>query len=120
MIIVDPVMDRYTVGLLLILRCVVTLSSAVNTPLTLETVWRREGAVLTTNNQLTVREFSTTDDRVYTSSLEFHPLTTNLIGNDTQYECEATVLPQNNSFVTETTVTNSTRFTVDGELKAGL
>ncbi len=115
MITADPVMDRYTVGVLLTLHCVVTLSSTVNTPLTLQPVWQREGIVLTSGNQLIVGQFSITEDHVYTSSLEFQPLTTSFIGNETLFECEAKVLPQSNSFVTGTTANSFTTITVEGK-----
>ncbi len=114
MIIVSPMMDRYIVGLQLALSCMVTVSPALNTPFTLTPVWRREGVVLASNDQLTVGEFSMTGDRVYTSTLDILPLTTNLIGNNTVYECEATI--QDNSFVTGTSIRNSTTISVDGRL----
>ncbi len=115
MITADPIMDRYTLGLLLTLNCVVTLSSAVNTPLTLTPVWKREGVVLSSNEQLIVGEFMSTSDNVYTSSLEFQPLTNDLIGNDTLFECEATVMPEDDTFVTGTTTSSSINITVEGE-----
>ncbi len=108
-------MDLYTVGLLLTLRCVVTLSSAVNTPRTLNSVWRREGEVLSANDQLSIGGFISDDDRVYTSLLEFQPITNALIGNDTVYECEVSVVPEDDMFVTGTTTNVSTTISVDGE-----
>ncbi len=113
MITADPLMDRYSVGLLLTLDCVVTLSSAVNTPPTLTPVWRREGVVLSSNEKLIVGEFISTSDNVYTSSLEFQPL--NLIGNDMLFECEATVMPEDDTFVTGTNTSSSINITVEGE-----
>ncbi len=115
MITADPMMDYYTVGLLLTLRCVMILSTAVNTPHTLNPVWRREGEVLSANDQLSIGEFISDDDRVYTILLEFQPITNALIGNDTVYECEASVVPEDDTFVTGTTTNTSTTITVEGE-----
>ncbi len=109
-------MDRYTVGLFLTLGCEVTLSAAVDTIVTLDPIWRREGIVLTTGDQLTVGDFPmTSDDQVYTSLLEFQPLTKDFIGNDTLYECEPSVVPQSDAFITGTTTNTSTTLTVGGE-----
>ncbi|XP_064386138.1 mucin-2-like isoform X3 [Halichondria panicea] len=109
----DPMMDNYTVGLFLTLGCEVTLSSAVDTMVNLDPIWRREGVVLTTGDQLTVGDFPiTNDDQVYTSLLEFQPLTRDFIGNDTLYECEASVVPQSDTFITGTTTNTSTTLTV--------
>ncbi|XP_064386134.1 mucin-2-like isoform X4 [Halichondria panicea] len=109
----DPMMDCYTVGLFLTLGCEVTLSSAVDTVVNLDPIWRREGVVLTTGDQLTVGDFPmTSDDQVYTSLLEFQPLTRDFIGNDTLYECEASVVPQSDTFITGTTTNTSTTLTV--------
>ncbi len=115
MITADPMMDHYTVGLLLTLRCVVTLSSAVNTPHTLNPIWRREGEVLSANDQLSIGGFMSDDDRVYTSLLEFQPITDALIGNNTVYECEVIVVPEDDTFVTGTTTNVSTAISVEGE-----
>ena len=117
----DPMMDGYTVGLFLTLGCEVTLSSAVDTIVNLEPTWRKEGVVLTTGEQLTVGPFknltrtNTSDDQMYTSLLEFQPLTRDFIGNDTLYECEASVVPQSDTFITGTTTNTSTTITVGGE-----
>ena len=112
----DPMMDNYTVGLFLTLGCEVTLSSAVDTMVNLDPIWRREGVVLTTGDQFTVGDFPmTSDDQVYTSLLEFQPLTRDFIGNDTLYECEASVVPQNDTFITGTITNTSTTITVGGE-----
>ena len=120
MITADPMIDRYTVGLLLTLRCVVSLSSAVNTPHTLNPVWRREGEVLSANDQLSTGKFISDNDRVYTSLLEFQPITNAFIGNDTVYECEAIVIPEDNMFVTGTTTNVSTTISVEGEWQYSL
>ena len=117
----DPMMDNYTVGLFLTLGCEVTLSPAVDTMVTLDPIWRREGVELTTRDQLTVGPFknltriNTSDDQVYTSLLEFLPLTRDFIGNGTLYECEASVMPQSDTFITGTTTNTSTTITVGGE-----
>ncbi len=115
----DPMMDNYTVGLFLTLGCEFTLSSAVDTVVNLDPIWRRKGVVLTTGDQLTVGDFPmTSDDQVYTSLLEFQPLTRDFIGNDTLYECEASVVPQSDTFITGTTTNTSTTLTVGGELSS--
>ncbi len=117
-IILDPMMDRYTVGLFLRLGCEVTLSAAVNTMVNLDSVWRREEVVLTTGDQLTVGYFPiamTSDNQVYTSMLEFQPLTRYFIGNDTLYECVTSVQPQNDTFISGTTTNTSITITVEGE-----
>ena len=110
----DPMMDTYTVGLFLRLGCVVTLSPAVDTVVNLDPTWRRDGDVLTTGDQLTVGDF-TNISLVHTSLLEFQPLTRYYIGNDTLYECVASVLPQNDTFISGTTTNTSTIITVEGE-----
>ncbi len=114
-------MNGYTVGLFLTLVCEVTLSPAVDTMVNLDPVWRREGIVLTTRDQLTVGPFknltktNTNDDQKFTSLLEFQPLTRYFIGNDTLYECVASVVPQSDTFITGTTTNTSTTLTVGGE-----
>ncbi len=113
----EPMMDRYTVGLFLSLSCEVTISANVDTMVNLEPVWRREGIVLTIGNQLTVGPFTnmTNNAQNFTSLLEFQPLTRDFIGNDTLYECVASVQPQNDTFISGTTTNTSTTITVEGE-----
>ncbi len=110
----DPMMDTYTVGLFLTLGCVVTLSPAVDTVVNLDPIWQRDGDKLATRDELTVGDF-TNINLVHTSLLEFQPLTRDYIGNDTLYECVASVQPENDTFISGTTTNTSTIITVEGE-----
>lgn len=111
-----PQVDTYTVGLNLDLVCRVVFISAVDSALTLTSMWTREGKQVTGDGeQLVVRDFqrvNTDFPHQFESVIEFKPLVA--VENNTDYTCDVTIAAQDTTYITGSTATVSTNLTVEG------
>ena len=115
----EPMIDNnvYSVGLFLTLTCVVEFPDYVDSPLTLSATWTRDSATLaTTGDQLMINDFTMTSTRRYESTVQYSPLTIDLIANDTLYMCDVIVTPQVPTYITGTTTDATTIISVEGRL----
>lgn len=102
--IIPPTGTLYA-GSLLILNCTTQLSSAVDAPVTLTAVWRRNGAPLTsTPNRMIVNPVLLSDSSLYLAQLVFNPVW--LSADDGVYACEVNVNAVSEDFVQSTRQTS--------------
>ena len=97
-------------GLDLTFTCSITLDEAVDTPVTVQGNWRRNGTELADNGRITVFN-PPMNAPSYQTTVRFNLLNVSDAG---LYECTATVTPQNTTFITGTTSSNSLSITVAG------
>ena len=94
------------------LVCRVDLNEAVDTPVVVETVWRRSGLTLSTDDRIIISDVERTGPFRYESNLTFTTLSTQDSG---MYNCDVTVNPQPTSpFIIGTTGTATTTLNVTG------
>ena len=105
-------------GLDLTLTCSITLDEAVNTPVTVQGMWNRNGTALvdgTDDGRITVVNPAMTTPP-YQTTVRF-----NLLNNDTDtglYECMATVNPANDTYITGNTATTSRNINIAGIIQS--
>ena len=100
-------------GLNLIFTCSITLSDAVDTPVTVRGFWNRNGTELMDgdeNGKITIVNPSRTSPP-YDITLRFNPLNVTDAGT---YECHVTVTPQDTVFILTATIFNSQDISVSG------
>ena len=109
----SPSNTRFFQGLNLVFTCNIVLDEAVDTSVTVQGSWNRngseqvdqlnEGRITISNPPLTIPPYQTT--------VTFSPL---FVSDAGTYECNATVTPQDTTFVTGTTSSISRTITVAG------
>ena len=100
-------------GLDLTFTCSITLGDVVDTPVTVQGIWNRNGAQLMDgdeNGRITIVN-PPMRSSPYDITLRFNPL--NVTDGGT-YECDATVTPEDTTFTTTATTSNSRTFNVSG------
>ena len=100
-------------GLDLTFTCSITLDEAVDTPVTVQGSWRRNGTELADgdDNERIIVSSPPMDAPPYQTTVRFNLLSVSDAG---MYECTATVTPQNTLFITGTNSSNSLSITVAG------
>ena len=101
-------------GLEVTFTCSITLDAAVDTSVTVQGIWNRNGTELVNgidDGRITV-SYAQLAMPPYQTTVTFSPLN-NITDNGT-YECIATVTPQDTTIVTGTTSSNSRNITVSG------
>ena len=107
----SPLNDGFFRGLDLTFTCSITLDRAVDTPVTVQGTWNRNGTSLTDDgNQITVTSSPMTIPP-YSTTVRINPLS---IGDTGTYTCSATVTPQDTTFITGITSIISRNITVGG------
>ena len=100
-------------GLVLTLTCSITLGDVVDTPVTVQGIWNRNGAELTDgdeNGRITIVN-PPMSSPPYDITLRFNPLNVTDAGT---YECDMTVTPQDTTFISTATTSNSRAITISG------
>lgn len=94
-------------GSFMSVNCNVELSSAVDTPVTVSAVWRRNGFPLTSsaNRMLPDAVSVGGSSSRYLAQVVFSPV--QLSTDDGVYVCEVTVLPVSETFITGTSATSN-------------
>ena len=108
-------------GLDLIFTCSITLDHVVDTPVTVQGIWNRNGTELMNgdeNGRITInppRRFIIVNPLMssppYIITLRFNPLNVTDAGT---YECDVTVTPQDTTFISTATTSNSRAIRVSG------
>ena len=114
---ISPVQPQPYNGTYFNLSCTITLDPAVNTAVNVTGTWSKSGNELTTDDTtcITISEtrLVTTNPSTYQTLLQFEPL-----GNDStdggSYICEATVIPSDAQFVTNTSMRDEYELDVQG------
>ena len=109
---VSPLSDYgFFAGLDLTFTCNITLDSTINTPVIVQRTWNRNGTVLTSDgNRITVMS-SPMSTPPYTTSVQLNPVR---ISDTGTYTCAVTVTPENRTYVTGMTYTQSQSITIGG------
>ena len=100
-------------GLDLTFTCRITLNDVVDTPVTIQGIWNRNGTELTDgaeNGRITIIN-PPMSSPPYDVTLRFNPLSVTDAGT---YECDMTVTPQDTTFISTATTSNSRTFNVFG------
>ena len=100
-------------GLDLIFTCSITLGSVVDTPVTVQGIWNRNGTELMDreeNGGITINNPPVTSPP-YEITLRFNPLDVTYGGT---YECDVTITPQDTTFISTATTSNSRTISVSG------
>ena len=100
-------------GLDLILSCSITLGDVVDTPVTVWGIWNRNGTQITNrdeNGRIIIFN-PPVSSPPYNITLRFNPL--NVIDAAT-YKCAMAVIPQNTTFTSSATTSNSRTISVSG------
>ena len=100
-------------GLDLIFTCSITLDNVVDTPVTVQGIWNRNGAELMDgdeNGRITIIN-PPMSSPPYDITLGFNPLNATDAGT---YECDVTVTPQDTTFISTATTSNSRSISVSG------
>lgn len=100
-----PSISTVYAGSLLTINCSVELDTAVDSPFTVVTIWRKNGVEFTTLARRTVQETVLIKNSLYRAQVVFDPV--QLDTDDGQYSCEIIVNPDV-EFVMETSVLSST------------
>ena len=96
-------------GLDLTLTCIITLGSMVDSLVTVRGIWNRNGIELMNNGRITVSPSRSSPP--YAITLRFNPLNVTDAGT---YECDVTVTPQDATFISTATTSNSRSISVSG------
>ena len=108
----SPLNGGFFRGLDLTFTCSITLDNAVNTLVTVQGTWNRNGTSLTDDgNRITVMSSPMSIIPPYTTTVRINPLSISDAGT---YTCVVTVTPQNDTYVTGTTYTISRNITIWG------
>ena len=94
-------------GLDLTLTCFITLGSVVDTLVTVQGIWNRNGTELRNDGRITV--IPSRSSPPYAITLRFNPLNVTDAGT---YECHVTVTPQDSTFISTATISNSRSISV--------
>ena len=100
-------------GLDLIFTCSITLGDVVDTPVTVRGIWNRNGTELMDGNEdgrISITNPPMTSPP-YSITLRFNLLSVTDPGT---YECDVTVTPQDTTFISPTTMSNSRIVNVSG------
>ena len=100
-------------GLDLTFTCSITLGDVVDTPVTVRGIWNRDGTDLTDgdeNGRITIVN-PPMSSPPYDITLRFNPLNVTDAGT---YECDVTVTPQDTTFISTATTSNSRAVNVSG------
>ena len=100
-------------GLYLIFTCDITLGNVVDTPVTVQGIWNRNGTELMNgdeNRRITIIN-PPMSSPPYEITLRFNPLNVTDAGT---YECDVTVTPQDTAFISTFTTSNSRTISVSG------
>ena len=100
-------------GLDLIFTCSITLGDVVDTPVTVQGIWNRNGTQLMDgdeNGRITIVN-PPMSSPPYDITLRFNPLNVTDAGT---YECDVTVTPQDTTFISTATTSNSRTISVSG------
>ena len=97
-------------GLDLTLTCIITLGSVVDTLVTVQGIWNRNGIELMNDGRITVSP-SRRSSPPYAITLRFNPLNVTDAGT---YECHVTVTPQDSTFISTATISNSRSISISG------
>ena len=100
-------------GLDLTFTCSITLGDVVDTPVTVQGIWNRNGAELTDgdeNGRITIVN-PPMSSPPYDITLRFNPLSVTDAGT---YECDVTVTPQDTTFISTATTSNLRNISVTG------
>ena len=98
-------------GLDLTFTCSITLDSAVNTAVTVQGTWNRNGTSLTDDGNLITVMSSPMSIPPYTTTVRINPLRIRDAGT---YTCVVTVTPQNDTYITGTIYTVSRNISIWG------
>ena len=99
-------------GLNLIFTCSITLDDVVDTPVTVQGIWNRNGTELMArqdNGRIIVNPPMSSPP--YDITLRFNPLN---VTDAATYECDVTVTPQDTTFISTATTSNSRTVNVSG------
>ena len=108
----SPLNEGFFDGLDITFTCSIALDSAVNTPVTVQGTWNRNGTNLTdVGNRITVMSIPMSMPP-YTTTVRLNPLRISDAGT---YTCVVTVTPENDTYVTGTTYTVSRNISVGGK-----
>ena len=99
-------------GLDLTFTCSITLDEAVDTQVTVQGSWRRNGTEVADGDDERIIIFNPPMDAPpYQTTVRFNDINVSDAG---LYECTVSVIPQNPTFITGTTSSNSRSITVAG------
>ena len=103
-------------GLDLTFTCSITLGDVVDTPVTVQGIWNRNGTELIDrdeNGRIAINN-PPMSSPPYQITLRFNPLNVTDAGT---YECGVTVTPQDTTFIATATTSNSRTISVAGMLR---
>ena len=109
----SPRNTRFFQGLDLILSCSIILGDVVDTPVTVRGIWNRNGTQLMNrdeNGRIIVVN-PPVSSPPYNITLRFNPLN---VTDAATYKCDMTVAPQNTTFISPATRSNSHTISVSG------
>ena len=106
----SPRDTRFFQGLEFTFTCSIILDAAVDTSLTVQGTWNRNGTELVNDGRISV-SYAPLAMPPYKTTLTFNPLN---ISDAGAYECSTTVTPQDTAFVIGITSSTSRNITVAG------
>ena len=109
----SPRNSSFFQGLDLIFTCSITLGDVVDTPVTVQGMWNRNGTELIPgdeNGRITIVN-PPMRSSPYDITLRFNPLN---VTDAATYECDVTITPQDTSFISTATTSNSRSISVSG------
>ena len=97
-------------GLNVIFTCGITLDGVVDTPVTVQGTWNRNGTELMNGDRISITN-PLMSSPPYEVILRFNPLNVTDAGT---YECDVAVTPQDTTFISTATIYNSRTIVVAG------
>ena len=95
--VISPTTSVYA-GSFITVNCSIQLSTAVDSPVTVATAWRRNGVILTNSaNRMVLDAISIGNSSLYLAQVVFSPI--QLSSDDGLYSCEVTIESGLNEFI---------------------
>ena len=107
----SPLNDGFFRGLDVTFTCSIALDRAVNTPVTVQGTWNRNGTDLVNDGSRITVMSSPMTMPPFSTTVRINPLR---ISDTGMYTCSATITPQNATFITGTATTVSRNISIGG------